>query len=71
MLTEAFRHAKAIGRWDQAQWDQAQDVFTAAAISLDSDGVILGEDAIQVLNQVVDLLCKHRVWSRLEATSTE
>jgi catalase len=62
MLAEAFRHAKAIGGWGDAE-----QALTSAGCSTDAAGVVLGDDSAAVLAQVVELLGKHRVWARFPA----
>ncbi|WP_030273739.1 catalase [Streptomyces sp. NRRL B-24484] len=64
MLTEAWRHAKAIGGWGGA--DRA---LQAAGIPADAPGVVLGEDGESVLNGITELLAAHRVWERFPAPS--
>ncbi len=62
MLGEAFRHAKALGGWGQAG-----ATLSAAGCDEGAPGVVLGQDATQVLAQVVELLGEHRVWARFPA----
>ncbi|HSP36764.1 MAG TPA: catalase [Frankiaceae bacterium] len=63
MLTEAYRHAKALGAWGSG-------VAVLAALGLeDRPGVISGSGGEQVLASVVDLLAEHRVWHRFPATT--
>jgi catalase len=62
LLEECFRHAKAIGAWGPGR-----DVLEAAGV--DGAGVVTGDDAAEVLEQVQELLGAHRVWERF-ATST-
>ncbi len=59
LLSEMFRHGKAIGAWNDATELLETAELTAA------DGVVTGEDSVSVLEQVVTLLASHRVWSRL------
>jgi catalase len=59
LLTEMFRHGKAIGAWSDAI-----TLLDNAGIAA-SDGVVTGEDSGSVLEQVITLLKSHRVWSRL------
>jgi catalase len=59
MLAEAYRHAKPI-----AGWDDAQQVLSAAGIPAQAPGVLAGEDATQVLTATIGLLGQHRVWDR-------
>jgi catalase len=59
LLDEAFRHCKAIGGWDRGE-----AALTAAGCSSSAPGIVLGEDPVQVYNQVAGLMAKHRVWDR-------
>ncbi|MQY06495.1 catalase [Actinomadura macrotermitis] len=59
MLTEVYRHAKAIGGWGDAA-----EVLGKAGIPADAPGVVVGTDATAVLGEVVGLLGRHRVWDR-------
>ncbi len=63
MLAEAFRHAKAIGGWGQAN-----RAFAAAGFEHTAPGVVLVQEPPQVLDQIVELLTEHRVWGRFPAT---
>jgi catalase len=63
MIEECFRHAKAIGGWGTAK----SALESAGATTADA-GVIVGEDPIEVLNQIIALLGGHRVWDRIPAT---
>ena len=59
LVTEMFRHGKAIGGWNDGT-----TILDNAGVTA-SEGVVTGEDASSVLEQVVTLLASHRVWSRL------
>ncbi|GAA0382438.1 catalase [Acrocarpospora corrugata] len=59
MMNEAYRHAKPLGGWGEAD-----ATFTAAGIPADAPGVVSGTDPATVLSQVTDLLGGHRVWDR-------
>ncbi|MFF7206534.1 catalase [Streptomyces sp. NPDC008141] len=59
MLSEAFRHGKAIGGWAGAG-----GVLTAAHVPADAPGVVVTEDGTEALAQIVQLLGQHRVWER-------
>ena len=61
LLSEAFRHSKAIG----GVGDVAS-VLQASAISPDAPGVVIG-DVTPVLTTLGELLAKHRVWDRFPA----
>ncbi len=63
LLEEAFRHAKAIGAW------AGREALTAAGVPEDAPGVVLGDDAEDVVGQVLGLLTSHRVWERFPAAS--
>ena len=62
LLEECFRHAKAIGAWGEGR-----AVLEGAGIT--GAGVVTGEDAVQVLDQLQELLGAHRIWERF-TTST-
>ncbi|MER6840200.1 catalase [Streptomyces platensis] len=62
MLSEAYRHGKALGGWAGAE-----AVFQAAGVPTAAPGVALGSDGPATLNQVVQLLGRHRVWERFSA----
>ncbi|WP_328862967.1 catalase [Streptomyces sp. NBC_00306] len=59
MLSEAFRHGKAIGGWAGAG-----DVLTAANVPEDAPGVVVTQEGTEALEQIVQLLGQHRVWER-------
>ncbi|MEU6331863.1 catalase [Streptomyces sp. NPDC047049] len=59
MLSEAYRHGKAIGGWAGAE-----RVFHAAGVPTAAPGVALGSDGSATLNQITQLLGRHRVWER-------
>ncbi|MEE1757466.1 catalase [Streptomyces sp. SP18CS02] len=62
MVTEAYRHAKAIGAWAGAP-----SVLEAAGVEPSAPGVVTGDDAGGVLEQITRLLGGHRVWERFSA----
>ncbi|WP_026533759.1 catalase [Arthrobacter sp. H14] len=64
MLSEAFRHAKAVGGWGQAE-----TAFTAAGVDVNAPGVVLGSSGTEVLGEVAGLLARHRVWERFPAVT--
>lgn len=64
LLTEAFRHAKAIGGLDGAE-----AVLAAAGLPAEVPGVIVGGDVPAVLGELTTLLGTHRVWQRFSAVS--
>ncbi|MET8291924.1 catalase [Streptomyces sp. NPDC005132] len=59
MVTEAYRHGKAIGAWGQGV-----GALEAAGLPEGSAGVVIGERASAVLEDVARLLEGHRAWSR-------
>ncbi|MFE2877351.1 catalase [Streptomyces roseus] len=63
LLTEAYRHGKAL-----AGWSGAETLFEAAGISIGEPGVILA-DATQAVPQLLELLAAHRVWERFPAAT--
>lgn len=65
MLSEAFRHAKALGGWGQAE-----AALVAAGCDGGAPGVVLGQEPTAVLDGIVELLAQHRVWERFPATSS-
>ncbi|MEU2879827.1 catalase [Streptomyces sp. NPDC007070] len=62
LLSEAFRHGKAIGAWKGAE-----AALEAAGVPADAPGVIVGDSGASTLEQVVRLLGAHRVWERFPA----
>jgi catalase len=62
LLTELFRHAKAIGGWGQAV-----SCLHGAGIPTDSPGIALGEGPDDVIPQLTGLLAAHRAWERFPA----
>ncbi|GAA4883399.1 catalase [Kitasatospora terrestris] len=62
MLTEAWRHGKAVGGWGAAG-----QALEAAGIPADAPGVVLGDDGEDVLAGITTLLAAHRVWERFPA----
>ncbi|MDJ0457504.1 catalase [Arthrobacter sp. NQ7] len=63
MLSEAYRHAKAIGFWGSGS-----GVLDAAGIPQQSAGIAAGDDAASVTSAVSELLAAHRAWDRFPAT---
>ncbi|KUF16623.1 catalase [Streptomyces silvensis] len=59
LLSEAFRHGKAIGGWAGAE-----TTLAAAGITTDAPGVISGTTGARVLGELTDLMGAHRVWER-------
>ena len=64
LLSEAFRHAKAIGAWGQGA-----EALDAASIPQDSAGVAVADGPEEVLSAVTGLLAAHRAWERFPAAS--
>jgi catalase len=63
LLTEAYRHSKALGAWGAG-------TSVLSALHLDErPGVITAGDGEQTLEGVLGLLAEHRVWHRFPATS--
>ncbi|MFF8833216.1 catalase [Streptomyces sp. NPDC015131] len=62
MVSEAFRHAKAIGGWAGAE-----RVLEAAGVPAGAPGVVTGDGGESVLSRVTQLLARHRVWDRFPA----
>ena len=63
LLTELFRHAKAIGGWDAAA-----GCLDAAGIPQDAAGLALGDAPADVVPKLTELLAAHRAWDRFPAT---
>ncbi len=64
MVTEAFRHAKAIGGWGSAA-----AVLATAGLDEAAAGIVLGDPG-EVVPKVSELLTEHRVWKRLSVPGT-
>lgn len=62
LLSESFRHAKAIGGWGPAA-----TCLDAAVISSGAAGIVLGADPDDIVGQLTGLLAAHRVWERFPA----
>ncbi|HEX5202163.1 MAG TPA: catalase [Actinoplanes sp.] len=58
LVTEAWRHAKAIGAWDAGA-----DVLAQAGVA-GTPGVVTAAGATEALTAVQELLPAHRVWQR-------
>ncbi|WP_345227416.1 catalase [Streptomyces cremeus] len=59
LVSEAYRHGKAIGGWSGAL-----HVLEAAGVPDLAPGVVLGDEGPAVLGELTGLLAKHRVWER-------
>jgi catalase len=62
MLSEAFRHSKALGGFVGSE-----DVFAAAGIDTTAPGVIISASPAQLATRIAGLLATHRVWERFPA----
>ncbi|ANH94844.1 catalase HPII [Streptomyces sp. SAT1] len=62
LLSEAFRHGKAIGAWKGAE-----AALQAAGVPTDAPGVVLVDSGTAALEQITRLLGAHRVWERFPA----
>jgi len=60
LVQECFRHAKAIGVWDDG--DQA---LTAAGVDPQAPGVVTGDSGTGTLDSLMLLLPEHRAWERM------
>ncbi|WP_034263266.1 catalase [Actinospica robiniae] len=59
LLTEAWRHSKAIGAWGDGEL-----ALRATGIPGDAPGIVVGADGTTVLSQISELMGTHRVWDR-------
>ncbi|MCE0448243.1 hypothetical protein LT493_44600 [Streptomyces tricolor] len=64
LLAEAYRHGKAIGAAKGGE-----TALEAAGIPLDAPGVLAGDTATGVLQQLTRLLAAHRVWERFPSAA--
>ncbi|EYT82415.1 catalase [Streptomyces sp. Tu 6176] len=62
LLSEAFRHGKAIGAWKGAE-----AALQTAGVPTDAPGVVLVDSGTAALEQITRLLGAHRVWERFPA----
>ncbi|WP_246021024.1 catalase [Arthrobacter echini] len=62
MIAEAYRHAKALGGWGNAE-----NALAAAGVPSTAPGVVVGDDTSAVVEQLKVLLAQHRVWERFPA----
>jgi catalase len=62
LVSEAYRHGKALGGWGDAL-----SVLEASGLPAAPEGVYLGDDAADVVAHVIELLGSHRVWERFPA----
>lgn len=63
LVSEAFRHGKAIGGWNGAA-----RVLAAAGVPADAPGVVNGDSGDGILERILPLLRRHRVWERFRTT---
>ncbi|MEW2630779.1 catalase [Streptomyces sp. NPDC048389] len=63
MLSEAYRHGKALGGWAGAE-----SVLRAAGVPTDVPGVVTGHSGDATLTEVTRLLGGHRVWERFASS---
>ncbi len=61
MVSEAYRHGKALGGWADAA-----TALEAVGCAPGSPGVVVAQEPVQALEQVLELLSAHRVWERFE-----
>ncbi|MEW2164470.1 catalase [Streptomyces sp. NPDC007084] len=59
MVVEAYRHGKAVGAWGDGV-----EALAAAGVALDAPGVVSAETADAALEQLTELLGRHRAWDR-------
>ncbi|MFJ8803459.1 catalase [Streptomyces sp. NPDC102487] len=59
LVSEAYRHGKAIGGWGDGL-----ETYPAAGIAGDAPGVVSADSAAATLEQLTALLSRHRAWDR-------
>ncbi|MFW2242752.1 catalase [Rhodococcus opacus] len=59
LLTEAFRHCKAIGGWAAGR-----GLLEAAGIPAEAPGIVIADDASALFDGITALMKSHRVWER-------
>ncbi|MEU1147478.1 catalase [Streptomyces sp. NPDC005863] len=62
LVSEAYRHGKAIGGWNGTQ-----SALEAAGVPAAAPGVVVADDGAAVLREITSLLAEHRVWDRFPA----
>ncbi|MFE1928733.1 catalase [Streptomyces asoensis] len=62
LVSEAFRHGKAMGAWAGGE-----AVLEGAGVPTAAAGVVVGDSGTAALEQLVPLLGTHRVWDRFTA----
>lgn len=65
LLSESFRHAKAIGAWGAGA-----AVVDAASIPQDAPGLAFGDGPADVVPLLQELLAAHRAWQRFPASGS-
>ncbi|WP_030760370.1 MULTISPECIES: catalase [unclassified Streptomyces] len=64
LLTEAYRHDKALGGWNGAD-----RLLATLGIDTDGPGIALGDDGAAVVGTVAAALAEHRAWDRFPPVS--
>ncbi len=59
LVSEAYRHGKAIG-----VWAGGESALAASGVPADAPGVIVADSGTAALEQVTELMGAHRVWER-------
>ncbi|QDQ95468.1 catalase [Rhodococcus sp. WB9] len=59
LLTEAFRHCKALGGWAAGR-----GLLEAAGIPSEAPGIVIADDASALFDGITALMKSHRVWER-------
>ncbi|MER7800249.1 catalase [Streptomyces parvulus] len=62
LLTEAYRHGKAL-----AGWNGAEALFDAVGIGSGEPGIVVADGTQQLHTELLELLAGHRVWDRFPA----
>lgn len=62
LLTEAYRHGKAIGGWNGAE-----RLLESAGITADDPGIATGETSTATVEELTRALGEHRAWDRFPA----
>ncbi|MFE9776502.1 catalase [Streptomyces sp. NPDC005931] len=59
LLSEAYRHGKAIGAWSGGE-----AALASAGVPVDAPGVVVADSGAGALERVSELMGSHRVWER-------
>ncbi|MGW4519274.1 hypothetical protein ACWEO4_47255 [Streptomyces sp. NPDC004393] len=59
LVSEACRHGKAIGAWAGVE-----AALQSSGVPADAAGVVAGDNATAILQQLTNLVAVHRVWRR-------